>query len=124
MTSVRSVRLFLRPPQRMAQILFAQQYRQRSDSRMRPAMTPMTIPAMAPPDRPPELTACAPVRVILAPVATGARNGTVVVGDEVAVTITKVLLVGRMAGEIPAELCLEEPAAAAAAAHCPEVTQY
>lgn len=92
---------------------------------MRPAITPITIPAMAPPERPPEFTACAPVRVTLAPVATGARKGTVVVGEEVAVTITKVLLVGRIAGEIPAEL--PEPTfelAPAAAAHCPEVTQY
>jgi hypothetical protein len=51
----------------------------------------------------------------------------VVVGDEVAVTITKVLLVGRMAGEIPVdelpELTLEVPAPAAAA-HWPEVRQY
>jgi hypothetical protein len=49
-----------------------------------------------------------------------------VVGDEVAVTITKVLLVGRMAGEIPVEppeVALEVPAPAAAA-HCPEVRQY
>jgi hypothetical protein len=63
---------------------------------------------------------------MFAPVATGARKGTVVVGDEVAVTITKVLLVGRMAGEIPVELCeltLEVPAPAAAA-HWPEVRQY
>jgi hypothetical protein len=85
-------------------------------------MTPMTMPAIAPPDRPCALSAAAPVRVMFAPVATGARKGTVVEGDEVAVTITKVLLVGRMAGEIP-EVALEVPAPAAAA-HCPEVRQY
>lgn len=88
---------------------------------MRPAITPMTIPAMAPPERPPELLDSAPVRVTLAPVATGARNGTVVVGDEVAVSITKVLLVGSMGGEIPVELPELAPAAAA---HWPDVRQY
>jgi hypothetical protein len=89
-------------------------------------MTPITMPAIAPAERPCELLDSAPVRVMFAPVATGARKGTVVVGDEVAVTITKVLLVGKIAGEIPvepAELTLEVPAPAAAA-HCPEVRQY
>ena len=106
-------------------MVLAQQKRQRSDRRTRAAMTPITIPAMAPAERPCELLDSAPVRVMFAPVATGARKGTVVVGDEVAVTITKVLLVSRIAGEIPAEL--PEPTfelAPAAAAHCPEVTQY
>lgn len=89
-------------------------------------MTPITIPAMAPPDRPCELLDSAPVRVMFAPVATGATKGTVVVGEEVAVTITKVLLVGRIAGEIPVELPeltlgVLDPAAAA---HCPDVRQY
>lgn len=69
----------------------------------------------------------APVRVMFAPVATGATKGTVVVGEEVAVTITKVLLVGRIAGEIPVELpelSLDVVLAPAAAAHCPDVRQY
>jgi len=89
-------------------------------------MTPITMPAMAPAERPCELLDSAPVRVMFAPVATGARKGTVVVGDEVAVTITKVLLVGRMAGEIPVELpeLTLEVLAPAAAAHCPETWQY
>lgn len=89
-------------------------------------MTPITMPAIAPPDRPCELLDSAPVRVMFAPVATGATKGTVVVGEEVAVTITKVLLVGRIAGEIPVEpleLTLDV-LAPAAAAHCPDVRQY
>lgn len=56
----------------------------------------MTIPAIAPPERPVlVLSALVVVRVTLAPVATGASKGTVVVGLDVAVTTTRVLEVGR-----------------------------
>lgn len=77
----------------------AQQNRISRARRKSPTRTPMTIPAIAPPLRPPEWLDSLPVRVIFAPVATGAIYGTVVVGELVAVTTTPELLVGRTAAE-------------------------
>ena len=59
--------------------------------------TPMTIPAMAPPESP-ECCASDAVRVMLAPVATGASKGTVVDGAAVVVTTAVVLDVWRIPG--------------------------
>lgn len=52
---------------------------------MMPRITPMTIPAMAPPLRPPP-PAFDSTRVPLAPVGMGAEKGSVAVGEPVAVT--------------------------------------
>jgi len=61
--------------------------------RMIPAMTPMTIPAIAPPLRPPPLDCEVPMRV--APfVPTGAMKDCVVVATPVDVTVITPLLVG------------------------------
>ena len=59
----------------------------------------MTIPAIAPPERPPFPEADALVSVALAPVATGVWNGTVVVGLMVFVATTTVPVVGRSGAE-------------------------
>lgn len=60
--------------------------------RIRPAMTPMTIPAMAPPLRPCLVVVTVPVR-IAPPVPTAVWYGTVVVIDPVEVTVMTVPLV-------------------------------
>ena len=62
---------------------------------MIPSITPMTIPAIAPALRPPPDSADEEVTSTLAPVATGASKGTVVVGTPVAVSTTSVDAVGR-----------------------------
>lgn len=54
----------------------------------------MTMPAMAPPERPP-LPPSLSVSPTSAPVATGVSNATVVVGEPVSVTMMRVLEVGR-----------------------------
>lgn len=59
----------------------------------------MTMPAMAPPERP-LLSAWVPVRVMFAPVATGVWKGTVVVGLFVWVTSTSEEEVPRI-GAVP-----------------------
>ena len=47
------------------------------------------MPAMAPPERPPEDSCCCDVNVMFAPVATGVSNGMVVVGLRVVVTVER-----------------------------------
>jgi hypothetical protein len=65
---------------------------------MIPASTPMTIPAMAPPLRPPpEDDAWTPIRE-LPSVPTGGMKGTVAVAVPVEMTVTPVLLVGLRGG--------------------------
>ncbi len=59
-------------------------------------MTPMTMPAMAPPLRPLFVVEAIPA---VAFVEVGVLKGTVVVGEPVAVTVWTVLLVGRMNAE-------------------------
>ena len=61
-----------------------------------PAMTPMTMPAMAPPLRPLLDVEAIPA---VALVEVGVLKGTVVVGEPVEVTVWTVLLVGRMNAE-------------------------
>lgn len=58
-------------------------------------MTPITMPAMAPPESPPLVLASDWVSVTFAPVATGVSNGIVVVGVTEAVTIATVFEVAR-----------------------------
>ena len=59
-----------------------------------PRMTPMTIPAIAPPLRPPP-PAFDSTRSPLAPVGMGVEKGSVAVAEPVAVTIIRPELVGR-----------------------------
>ena len=58
-----------------------------------PAMTPMTMPAIAPPLRPLLVVEAVPA---VAFVEVGVLKGTVVVGEAVEVRVCTVLLVGRM----------------------------
>ena len=61
-------------------------------------MTPMTMPAIAPPLRPLLATVVdtPAMAAVLAAVLTGVSNGTVVVAEPTEVTVTIVALVGRM----------------------------
>lgn len=77
----------------------------------------MTIPAMAPPDRP--LWSLSAATVMAAPVGTGGMNPIVVVGSIVAVITNVPEVVGRTAG--PARLLLDS---AAAGLHWPFEKQY
>ena len=65
-----------------------------------PAKTPMTIPAIAPPDRldPEVLSEYVPLPLLAVAVA-GIRNGTVLVAPFVVKTVYVEMLVGRMAAE-------------------------
>lgn len=65
--------------------------------RKTPAITPTTMPAIAPPLRPSPLDAWTPITVEPL-VATGARKPCVVVGAEVSVTVVNPLLVPRTGG--------------------------
>jgi hypothetical protein len=68
----------------------AQQYKQMRSRRIMAAMTPMTIPAMAPPLSPPPPFCGSAIGIVpFTPVAIGVWNGTVAVGEPVA------------AGEVP-----------------------
>jgi hypothetical protein len=67
---------------------------QMRNKRNMPAMTPMTMPAMAPPLRPPPPPSEGR-SVPLTPVAIGVEKGKVAVGVPVAVMMIRVELVGR-----------------------------
>lgn len=75
-----------------------QQKAHSSKSMMMPAMTPITIPAIAPPLRPLLLVVELIPAALLAPEAEaeGVWKGTVVVAEPVEVTVVSALLVGRI----------------------------
>ena len=70
--------------------------------RRRPASTPMTIPAIAPPLSPVLLGEAETGERALPSVLTGVWNGSVVVAVPVDVTVTTVAVVGRMNAEFEA----------------------
>ena len=68
----------------------------------KPASTPMTMPAIAPAERPLLETALTPGRAVPeaeAPPAEGVMKGTVAVADPVEVTVVAALTVGRRGSE-------------------------
>lgn len=87
----------LPPPKNASKRPFTQQQKQSRPRRARPKRTPMTMPAMAPPERLAPLDEFSEVRVMFAPVATGVSKGTVVVGLEVTVAVVTPEVVPRMA---------------------------
>ena len=72
----------------------AQQHTQKRISSAMPSSTPMTMPAIAPPDRPLFVLTVMPVTALPSE-ATGVWKGTVVVAVPVEVMVRMVLLVGR-----------------------------
>lgn len=101
MVSMRSVERFLPLPRpkmarRPSKPALTMQQKQRRMSSMMPAITPMTIPAIAPGLRPPPLAIAIVVGKALPLAVAGARKGAVVVAEPVVVIIP--VLVGRRGG--------------------------
>ena len=72
-----------------------------------PRRTPMTIPAMAPPERPPLVVVLDMPDAAPPEVGMGVEKEVVKVGVPVAVTVATALLVGRMAGVPDARTVIE-----------------
>src|ERR1700761_3697888 len=110
-SSTTLLRRFLPPMPKRARIPSMPALRQHArQSRMRratPAMTPITIPAIAPPDSPPPPDGTGVA--VCAPVETGVWKGTVVVGEMVAVMMTPPLVVGRRGAEYPTPVVVKPP---------------
>ena len=73
----------------------------------------MTMPAIAPPERPVDVSCSEEVKVMFAPVATGVSNGTVVVGARVLVTtrmVDDVAAKGALAATPPTTVVAVTPA--------------